>query len=192
MRILGIDPGLTRLGHGCIEINEDEMKLIAYGLISHPRDPLVTYNAHLNSGIKQIAQDLPRLIDMTRPDLICSELVPPGRLGQNTELVVAAISTCKIIAFQFGIEWMDIAANSVKKIVTGEGTASKAKIKNTVFQTFPTVKERHKQLQKEQKESGEKATGLPPDVMDAIAISMAGLEIYANNTEAKKQEEPLC
>lgn len=175
---------MQRLGFGAIETIEDGISLLAHGLIAHPRDPNVSYNAHLNSGIEQIVQDLPRVIDMTRPDLICAETVPPGRLGSNTELVVAAITTCKVVAFQFGIGWHDIGANSVKKIVAGDGAASKVKIRNSVFNLFPTIEERHKLLKLEQKEAGEKATGLPADVFDAVAIALAGASLYDNsNTE---------
>ena len=33
MRILGIDPGLTRTGFGIIDINNETLKLVDYGIV---------------------------------------------------------------------------------------------------------------------------------------------------------------
>ena len=33
MRILGIDPGLTKTGFGIIDINNEDLKLVDYGII---------------------------------------------------------------------------------------------------------------------------------------------------------------
>ena len=38
MRILGIDPGLTKTGFGIIDINDDSLKLIDYGFV-YRNDP---------------------------------------------------------------------------------------------------------------------------------------------------------
>jgi len=178
MRVLGIDPGMTRLGIGVVEDSGNDIEFVTHGMISHPRDPQLKFNEHLNKGIHQIALDLPRLLDLVKPQFVCGETVPAGRLGMNSELVVAAITTCKIITFQFGIPWYDLAANTVKKTVTGDGKATKAKVKNAVIDRYPIVGERHKQLKKEQKQMNEKATGLPQDVFDAIAIAITGTQKY--------------
>src|SRR6266542_4338454 len=120
MIIVGIDPGLARLGLGALNITGDDISLFTYGMISHPQDPAVPWNEHLNAGIYQIATDMPRFFDATKPNLVVAELVPPGKLGMNTELVIAAITTVKIIAYQFGIPWQGMAANTIKKRTTGD------------------------------------------------------------------------
>ena len=170
MRVLGLDPGLIRLGIGALEYKEDHTALLTYGLISNPRGS-ESYNDFLTAGIHQICGDFPRLLDIIQPHIIVAETVPPGRLGSNSDSVMAAITVCKVIAYQFGIPWNNIAASTVKKSVTGDHKASKAVIKNTVMDRFDVVKARHAELKKEQKQEGEKATGLPQDVFDAIAIA---------------------
>jgi len=177
MRILGIDPGLTRLGFGALEPNSNNLNLLGYGMIAHPRDESLTFNQHLNTGIHQIVTDFPKLIDAIQPTLICAEIVPSGRLGSNSELVVAAITSCKVIAFQFGIEWIDYGANTIKKQTTGDGKATKTVVRNTILDLFPQVKSRHALLKKDQKVAGEKAEGLPQDVFDGIAISLCGVKL---------------
>lgn len=191
MRILGIDPGFQRLGYGAVSVKDDEIFLIAHGLIHNPRDTTTSFNDHLNAGILQITQDLPRLLDIVKPDVVCSEIVPPGRLSANSELVVAAVTTCKVIVFQFGIDWIDYGANTIKKTVTDDGKASKAKVKNTVIAQFPQIGERHKLLKQEQKAAGEKAVGLPQDVFDGTAVAMTGAILYMeqNGTEDKDLQD---
>lgn len=181
MRILSIDPGMTRLGVASIITGkDDQMTLLTYGMIAHPRDPAHTFNEHLNAGIRQIVDDLPKLIDIVSPSVICAETVPVGRLGSNTELVVAAITAAKVLAYQFGITWVDYGANTIKKQVTGDGRATKTKVRNAVLSYFPEVDERHKQMKKDQKAAGEKVEGLPADVFDAIATSITGAKLYDN------------
>jgi len=170
MRVLGIDPGLIRLGIGALEYKDDGITLVTYGLISNPRGS-ESYNEFLTAGIHQICGDFPRLLDLVQPHMIVAETVPPGRLGSNSDSVMAAITVCKVIAYQFGIPWNNIAASTVKKSVTGDAKASKAVIKNTVMGKFKTIEARHAELKKEQKIEGVKASGLPQDVFDAVAIA---------------------
>lgn len=40
-----------------------------------------------------------------------------------------------------------------------------------ILDEFDVVKARHAELKKEQKQEGEKATGLPQDVFDALSIA---------------------
>lgn len=189
MRVIGLDPGMQKLGVSAIELIDDQLSLINYGLIAHPRDSADSYNKFLNAGIYQIVDWFPKTIDLVRPDFIYSELVPPGRLGMNSELVVAAITTCKVIAYQFGIDWYDIAANTVKKSITTDATASKAVVRNAVIQVFPELDEEHKKLKKEQKEKGIKPVGIEQDVFDSISIGITGLKL--RKTEHDERSKSL-
>lgn len=179
MNVLGIDGGMTRLGLGAITYGPEEITLITHGLIYHPRDTEMSFNDHLNSGIAQIVIQFPRALDLVQPDIIVAETIPAGRLGSNDSLVIAAVTTCKVIANQFGIEWHDVAANTVKKQIAGDGRATKVQVRNAVFDLLPKVEETHIKLKKEQKENGDKPTGLPQDVFDALAIAVVGARIYA-------------
>lgn len=173
MKILGIDPGMQNLGLGLIQLDGDEVQLLNYGLIYHPRTA-EKFNDHLDAGINQLAVDFPKYLHLAQPAIIVSEYVPVGKLGSNDSLVTAAITTCKVIAFQFGIDWYSIAASTVKKGITGDHKASKAKVRNAIIEAFPELGESHAEEKKEQKQSGQKATGLPQDVFDAVAIACVG------------------
>jgi Holliday junction resolvasome RuvABC endonuclease subunit len=179
MIILGIDPGMIRLGLGVIENKEGQNGLVTYGVIYNPQDADTSWNDWINSGVYRIVTDFPRFLDVVRPNVIVSELVPPGRLGSNSDSVMAAITTCKVIAYQFGIPWNGIAASTVKKSITGNHKATKAQIRNQIMAEYEVMKSRHATLKKEQKASGEKMEGLPQDAFDGVAIALAfSREIY--------------
>lgn len=180
MIVLGIDPGLAKLGWGSVSLEGEDLALGLSGLIAHPREDS-PFNQYLNEGILQITEKFPVILSCVRPDVIYGEIVPSGRLGSRSELVVASITACKVIAFQWGIEWRDIAANTVKKVVTGDGTATKARVRNAVLEVFPNIEENHKKMKKEQKEAGVKRPeGIPQDTFDAIAIALAGLRTHGD------------
>lgn len=179
---------MTRLGLGAVKADSN-LTLITHGLIYHPRDPAVSFNDYLNAGILQITNEFPRFLDLVRPDVIYGETIPAGRLGANDSLVIAAVTTCKVIAFQFGIEWHDIAASTVKKQLTDDGRATKTLVRNTVIDLYPKVGARHAAIKLEQKENGEKRTGLPQDVFDAIAIAVVGARKHVNNKDEAEEKE---
>ena len=179
MVVLGLDPGMTRLGFGAIETHGDKTTFLFHGMICHPREADIPYNQHLDEGIRLFTTDFPRVLGMVEPDIICSETVPVGRLGSNTELVVAAITVCKVIAYQWDIPWYNLGANTIKQSVTGDGLANKTKVRNVVLAEFPTVADRHKKLKQDQKSQGEKRPqGLPQDVFDALAVAMTGAKVH--------------
>jgi Holliday junction resolvasome RuvABC endonuclease subunit len=194
MRVLGVDPGMTRLGIGAIQVDGDSVSLITHGLIANPIDPTLKdqprwFNTHLDRSIAQIATDFPRLLDIVQPDLIVAELVPVGKLGSNDALVIAASTTCKVIAFQFGVEWFSVGASTVKKGLTGNHRATKTQVRNAIFDMFPVVEQRHQLLKAEQKADGEKAEGLPFDVFDALAVAVVGVKEYAKQAVQAVPEE---
>jgi Holliday junction resolvasome RuvABC endonuclease subunit len=183
MIFLGIDPGMIRLGYGSVE-KKKALELNKFGMIHTPRSDQKFY-PFLNEGIEHITNEFPRVLMLTQPDVIYAETVPTGKLGSNSELVIASITVCKTIAFQWGIPFVDLAANTWKSKLCDDKAATKAKTRNTVFAHFPQMAEQHKALKKEQKESGDKAEGFPPDVTDAVAIAIVGSMVYEDN-EAEK------
>lgn len=177
--ILGIDPGLIRLGWGSVEVKGEELSLGLSGLIAHPRDTDAPFNQYLNEGILQITEKFPVILSCVRPDVIYAETVPAGRLGSRSELVVAAATACKVIAFQWGIEWKDVAANTVKKIVAEDGKATKAQVRNAVLEAFPPIKIAHKRAKEDQKAEGVKRPeGIAQDVFDGIAVAISGARLW--------------
>jgi Holliday junction resolvasome RuvABC endonuclease subunit len=182
---------MNRLGFGAVE-NGEEMILLSWGMIQTPRYGQ-TFNEYLNEGIANIADMFPKVVMQSDPDVIFAEIVPVGKLGSNSELVVASITVCKVIAHQYGIPWLDIAANSWHTELLGEGVkATKAKVRNAVFYHFPPMADKHKKLKQEQKDEGDKAEGFVPDITDAIGIAIVGTQrINDTDSSEKTQQEEL-
>jgi Holliday junction resolvasome RuvABC endonuclease subunit len=193
VKILGLDPGMERLGFGAVKF-DGEMELLKWGMIQTPRYGQ-KFNEYLNEGIINIADLFPKVVMQTDPDVIFAEIVPVGKLGSNSELVVASITVCKVIAHQYGIPWFDIAANSWHTELLGEGVKStKAKVRNAVFYHFPPMADKHKKLKEEQKNEGDKAEGFAPDITDAIGIAIVGTQRIndTDSAETTQQEELVC
>lgn len=176
--ILGVDPGAMNFGWASISLEANEISLGLCGLIQTPRSEYPGYNDYLDACVAQISEQFPVILSLVQPDLIYSEFVPPGRLGSRSELVTAASSVAKTIAFQWGVEWHGIAASSWKKIVLDDSTATKARIRNHMLDCFPSLAQRHKQQKEEQKAEGEKAVGIPQDVFDSLGVAIAGCKLY--------------
>jgi Holliday junction resolvasome RuvABC endonuclease subunit len=83
-----------------------------------------------------------------------------------------------------------LAANTVKKELTGDGRATKAKIRNTILalETFEVVANRHKALKQEEKLAGKRMIGLPQDVFDALGIAIVGAKKLQGENDRKKHD----
>ncbi len=194
MIVVGIDGGMIRLGLSAVNVTESQLDLVSYDLIGTPRGE-GTYNGFLTEGITKITNQFPRFIDNARPDLIVSETIPTGKLGSNDSQVVAAVTTCHVLAVQFGIPWVNMAASTVKKIVTDDGRANKTLIRNTMIDMYPELGVKHAQEKDAQKKEGlKKRPGLAQDYFDAVAVAVAGAirfrQLYMEfDDEAKALQE---
>jgi Holliday junction resolvasome RuvABC endonuclease subunit len=178
VNILGIDPGMQKLGYSGVKNSDSQLTLGKYGMIFTPFVDQKWYD-FLSEGIEQIAVAFPKILQLTEPEMIVAEKQPTGKLGSNSELVIASVAVCKTIAFQWGIDWHDVAANTWHSRFLGSGVkATKAKVRNRVFAQFPELAGQHKLLKAEQKADGQKVEGFPADVTDAIAIAIVGHGIY--------------
>lgn len=180
--VLGIDPGMVRFGWGSVLLDaDDKVELGLSGMIAHPRDTNAPFNEYLDEGIAQIAEQFPVILSIVQPTFIVAEQVPTGRLGSRSELVVAAITAAKVVAYQWGIPWHNMGANTIKKSIADDGTATKARVRNAVIELFPVLGERHKAAKVEQKAQGDKMDGIPQDVFDGIATAIAGAKQHGKN-----------
>lgn len=186
MRVLGLDPGQQRLGWGLVtrEVigthvgSEDNGVLTRLdcpqlGVIEYVSDPMLKWYENFTASIHNTAESFYRIALLYNPDEIAAEIVPTGKLGAKSELVISAITVCKVIAYQLDLPWTDYGANTIKKAVTDDGYATKAQVKNAVFELFPQWKERHKQVREEQKAQGQRRPqGIPWDAYDGVAAAV--------------------
>lgn len=126
MRILGIDPGLGRLGWGVIEETGGKIKVIAYDCIETPSkipDPerlLMVYKA-LQSVIKDY-----------KPEVMAVEELFFSRNVTTAFMVGQARGVVLLAAAEAGLSVMTYAPSQVKLAVTGYGNAEKKQIAQMV------------------------------------------------------------
>lgn len=165
MRLLSIDPGFKRFGYA---IFDEDANLLHHGIYStRERGKDEKYQQYLNSGIYDMYHWFSDLLEDNKITNIISEIVPPisnkGNFGVSPQipLVISVMAVCKILAYEDEIEWVDISARSVKTLIVGDSSASKAIIRRAVIAEYPEiVKER-------------KLTDIPFDETDAISVGMS-------------------
>jgi len=170
LRVLGLDPGFERLGFGVVA--EEPLELPTMGVISYEIDPLLTFNQNLNAAISNICDSFPRIIQVYTPNEVAAEIVPSGKLGSKSELVVASITVCKVICYQWGIPWTDYGANTIKDTLTGDGLATKAQVRNAILDLYPEWQTKFKEAKQAERRQGVKRpVGIPQDAFDGAAAA---------------------
>lgn len=148
MKILGIDPGLERIGYGFVEKTGSRLTPIEYGLISTPR-------IHLPDRLRLIHDQVNELLDRTRPDALATERLL-FTVNKTTAMDVSkALGVVLLAASQRGLEWTEYSPPEIKQSVVGTGAADKKQIQFMVCRLL----------------SLEKAPK-PDDVADALAIAI--------------------
>ena len=161
MFVLGIDPGLSRCGYGCVLRREggpvhagtgNRLEAVAAGVItSPPTQPLP-------ERLAALADELAALIAELRPDVVVVERVlfqtnarTAMATGQASGLALAA-------AARAGCEVRQYSPNEVKMAVAGYGSADKAQVQRMV-----------------QAQLGLASIPRPPDAADALALALTHL-----------------
>lgn len=154
MFVLGIDPGVSRCGYGCVERRSGRMRAVAGGVITtDPHDPLPV-------RLAQLWAELDALIAELRPAVVAVERVffqtnvrTAMSVGQASGLALAA-------AARAGCSVVQYTSNEVKQCVAGYGAADKRQVQDMVriLLDLPAVPE-------------------PPDAADALALAMCHLTV---------------
>ena len=150
MKILGIDPGLQLTGYGVIDYHVTKPKLIDAGVIRlNPKQSVA-------DRLVELERELRDLIDELKPVRCGVEEVYSHYAHPQTAVLMGhARGVILMCAKRAGLELVEVAANRVKKNLTGHGHASKEQIQRSVQQLF-----------------GLKELPEPPDVADAVAIAL--------------------
>lgn len=127
MRVLGIDPGLTRCGIGIVDSNgPQKLNLIDVGVIK--TDP----DAELDQRLLQLEIELSKWIKKYKPDVIAVERVF-SQLNVRTAMATGqAAGVALLLAAKAGIKVVMHTPSEVKAAVTGSGRADKKQVAEMV------------------------------------------------------------
>jgi crossover junction endodeoxyribonuclease RuvC len=151
-RILGIDPGLTITGYGVLEFSAARPILCEAGIIRTADDNATDLAEKVLSVYKGVAE----VIAQFRPEAMAVEQLYAHYDHPRTAILMGhARGVILLAAAQQGIPIIHYASTQVKKIVTGNGRASKDQVQRTI-----------------QRELGLADLPDPPDVADALAVAL--------------------
>lgn len=124
-RVLGIDPGLTRLGYGIVETSGERLQCLQSGTLATSPGPSSGRLNHLFDG-------LARLVGEWRPDAMAVERV---FLKANLKTGIPAIQAWGVALLagaREGLEVTEYSPAEVKQTITGVGTAGKDQVRYMV------------------------------------------------------------
>ena len=126
MVIIGIDPGLARVGYGIIEIKNNDKKLLDCGIIETKKD----YREE--NRLLEIFIDLKELINKWKPDYAAVEKYFFYK-SSTTISVVQARGVIMMTLGSFKIPITEYAPAQIKLAITGFGKANKKDILDSVM-----------------------------------------------------------
>ena len=126
MKILGIDPGMERLGWGVIEKNGNELKKISSGV----KKTLKT--SRKSARLLEIFEFLNKLIKKERPDTLSTEKLFFAK-NVKTALIIGEVRGIILtVAEAHGLAIKEFAPLEVKVAICGYGRADKQAVANMV------------------------------------------------------------
>jgi crossover junction endodeoxyribonuclease RuvC len=147
--ILGIDPGLNTTGYGVIDVSSGKVRLVEAGIVR-------SCSKKLSEKIKEIYDGVCEVISSFTPEAVAIEQLYSHYDRPTTAILMGhARGGICLAAAQNGIEVYSYAATKVKKILTGNGRATKDQIQRAIKLELHLTTEPD-----------------PPDVADALAIAI--------------------
>ena len=126
MIIIGIDPGLARVGYGIIEFKRNEKTLLDCGIIETQKDQKE------ENRLLEIFMDLKELINRWKPDYAAVEKYFFYK-SSTTISVVQARGVIMMTLGSFNIPITEYAPAQIKLTITGFGKATKKDILDSVM-----------------------------------------------------------
>ncbi|MCK5284184.1 MAG: crossover junction endodeoxyribonuclease RuvC [Alphaproteobacteria bacterium] len=132
MLILGIDPGLQKMGWGIISSDKNAIKFISCGLVkTNQSDNLALRLAHIHK----------QLVDVIKSYSPCEAAVEETFVNRNPSSALKlgqARGVALAVPALYGIEVSEYGANKIKKSVVGAGHADKKQVGMMIKTLLPT------------------------------------------------------
>ncbi|CAI9410103.1 crossover junction endodeoxyribonuclease RuvC [Aestuariimicrobium sp. T2.26MG-19.2B] len=123
IRVLGVDPGLTRCGVGVVEgVVGRPPSLVAVGVVRTPAD------LDLAKRLLQIEQGIEEWVTTHRPDAVAVERVFAQHNLSSVTGTAQAAGVAMLVAARHGIPVVLHTPSEVKAAITGSGRADKTQV----------------------------------------------------------------
>lgn len=160
MKVLGIDPGLGTTGYAVIERVDGKIRLLEAGVIRGKSKKTLPERIH------EIYIGLEEIVNQFKPDVMgLEDLYSFYKRPRTAILMGHARGAIILAAANAGIPVHSFTATRIKKVVTGNGQASKAQMQRAIMREFnlPEIPK-------------------PPDVADALGIALSCLYLLKPNS----------
>ena len=151
MRIIGIDPGLARVGYGIIEVQNEKKVLLDCGVIETSKEQQEEYR------LFEIYKDLNELINHWEPNVAAVEKF----FFYRSSTTISVVQARGVIMMTLGSKKIEISEYSpaqIKLTIAGSGKASKNEVLEAVMYDLRLTK-----------------APKPDDSADALAIALTKL-----------------
>jgi crossover junction endodeoxyribonuclease RuvC len=153
MFVLGIDPGVSRCGYGCVESGPGaRARAVGVGVLTTPpSDPLPERLAALDRELRALVAEF-------RPSVVAVERLFFQTNARTAMSVGQASGLALVAAASAGCEVVQYTPNEVKQAVAGYGSAPKEQVQRMVQSLL-----------------GLATVPSPPDAADALALALCHL-----------------
>ena len=148
IRILGIDPGLRKMGWGVVTVESSRLSFVACGCVTS------TDKLSLAERLRELHEGLTRVVTDFAPDEVAVEETFVNKDAQATLKLGHARAVALLVPALAGLPVAEYGANQVKKTVVGVGHAEKQQVLAMVRVLLP------------------KATPQTADAADALAVAI--------------------
>ncbi|MBL8047152.1 MAG: crossover junction endodeoxyribonuclease RuvC [Chthonomonas sp.] len=148
MVILGIDPGLERMGVGLVRRVGSRLENVHHELVKTPQ-------IQLPDRLRLIEEQLSAVIAAHKPDAVATERLL-FTVNKTTAMDVSkALGVALLVISKFGLPWTEYSPPEIKQAVVGNGNADKKQVQFMVQRLLSLP-----------------APPKPDDVADALAIAI--------------------
>ncbi|MFV0372920.1 crossover junction endodeoxyribonuclease RuvC [Microbacterium sp.] len=150
LRVLGIDPGLTRCGIGVVDVRADRSATLVHVGVARSRadDPIETRLATIAAGIREV-------LAAHRPHVVAVERVFAQQNRHSVMGTAQASGIALLMAAEHGIAAATHTPTEVKAAITGYGSADKRQVQTMVARVLRLD-----------------ALPTPADAADALALAL--------------------
>ncbi len=126
-RVLGIDPGIARMGYGLVaEAQDQSLAFLDCGILTTPKEE------HLPARLQMLYHDLQALQADYTPTVLAIEQLYFGRNSSTAFAVGQACGIVNLVAAQAGIPVFAYSPAAIKQALTGSGRADKQQVMQMV------------------------------------------------------------
>lgn len=133
MRILGIDPGLRRMGWGVISVDGSRLRHVDHGTCLSGDGPLSDRLLRLHVALADVVARFAPTHAAVEQTFVNRDPVGTLKLGQARGIAL-------LVPAQAGLAVGEYAPNAVKKAVVGVGHAAKEQVAHMITVHFPGVR----------------------------------------------------